>query len=108
MIEDRDVQADRFPRQNLDHETGGSGAAAGRATDLVVIGLIAEHATESILRDGQTHELEGREGASRSDRLHIRRVLIHGAAGSERIGQGPEVVASSRSVGGMQRLLIGT
>jgi hypothetical protein len=59
VIENRDVQADRFPGQHLDHETGGSGSAAGGAAYLVVIGLIAEHAAEPILRDRQTHELQG-------------------------------------------------
>ena len=59
VIENRDVQADSFPGQHLDHETRGPGTTAGRAAYLVVIGLIAEHAAEPILRNRQTHELQG-------------------------------------------------
>ena len=59
MIEDWNIQADCFPGQHLDHEARRAGPAAGGAADFVVIGLIPEHAAELILRNRQTHELQG-------------------------------------------------
>ena len=44
----------------------------------------------------------------RADRLHIGRVLVHGAASAKRVGQGAEVVASSCRIGGVKGLLVGS
>ena len=63
MIEDRHVQPDRLFRQRLHHEARRAGATARRAPDLVMVGLIAQHASEAVLRDRQPHELQGRQRA---------------------------------------------
>ena len=108
VVEDRHVQPDRFFRQHLHHEARRTRAAARRAADLVVVGLIAQHAPEPILRDRQSHELQGRKRARRPHRFDIGRVLVHRAARAERLGHGSVIVALSRAVGGVQGLLVGT
>ena len=93
VVEDRDIEPDRLPGQHLDHEARGARTAARGAADLVMVGLIAQHAAETVLRDRQSHELQGRERARRADRLDIGGVLVHRAAGAERLGQSAKVVA---------------
>ena len=108
MVEDRDVEADRFPRQRLNHQTRGARSATRRPADLIVVRLVAQHAAEAILRDRQTHELQGSERARRTHRLHVSRVLVHGAPGAESVGHRPKIVAPPGAIGGVEGLLVGT
>ena len=108
MIEDRNLEPYRFLREGLDHQARRARTAARRAAHFVVIRLVAQHAAEPVLRYRQSHELQGRERARRTDGLDIGRVLVHRPAGAESVRHGAKVVAPVRAVGGVQRLLVGS
>ena len=107
VVEYRDVEADRLPRQNLNHQPRRAGPAARRASDLVVIGLVAQSAAEPVLRQGSPMNCSDASARARADRLDIGGVLVHRAAGAERVRQGVEIVAAPGGVGGVQCLLVG-
>ena len=57
VIENRDVEPDRLAGQHLHHQARGSGPATRRASDLVMVRLIAQNAAKSVLGYWQPHEL---------------------------------------------------
>ena len=107
MVEDRHVEPQRFARQRLHHQSRGARAATRRAADLVVIGLIAQHAAESVERQRQAQELQRRQRARRTYRLDIGGAGVHRAAGGDGCGEGAEIVAVIGAVGRVQCLFVG-
>ena len=107
MIDDRHIEPDGFSRQRLHHEARGARAAARCAAYLVMVGLIAQHAAQAILRDRQSHELQGAIARATIPRLRCRPY----PRSSRRPRRAPRPWLDSRrpprAVGGMQGLLVG-
>ncbi len=104
--QERDIEPDGLLAQYLDHQPRGARPAAGGAAHLVVVGLVAQHRAEAVLRQGQAQVLQSREGRDRADRLDVGGVGVHGAAGADVGGELDEIIAAVACTGGVNGLLV--